>query len=163
FARLAQDLCDRRGCGVLVLCGPGERDLARQIATLTNRPGVHNLADHPLSLGLTKACVRRSDLLITTASGPPHFAAASGPPPVTPRYRELLARLGLRAPDDFLALPGVIYCGHPDRHVARVALGATPAFLKREHRVRWKDRLASAWAGFGFVPRAYREYRLLHD
>jgi tRNA A-37 threonylcarbamoyl transferase component Bud32 len=82
---------------------------------------------------------------------------------VNPCYRELLARLGLRAPDDFLALPGVIYCGHPDRHVARVALGTTAAFLKREHRVRWKDRLASAWAGFGFVPRASREYRLLRD
>jgi heptosyltransferase-2 len=83
FARLAQELSDRRGCGVLVLCGPGERDLARHIATLANRPGVHSLADHPLSLGLTKACVRRCDLLITTDSGPRHFAAAFGRPVVT--------------------------------------------------------------------------------
>jgi heptosyltransferase-2 len=29
-----------------------------------------------LSLGLSKACVRRADLLITTDSGPRHFAAA---------------------------------------------------------------------------------------
>jgi heptosyltransferase-2 len=83
FAHLAQDLCDRRGCGVLVLCGPGERELARQIATLSNRPGVHSLADHAPSLGLTKACVRRADLLITTDSGPRHFAAAFGRPVVS--------------------------------------------------------------------------------
>ena len=83
FARLAQDLCDQRGCGVLVLCGPGERDLARHIATLANRPGVHSLADSTLSLGLSKACVRRCELLVTTDSGPRHFAAAFGRPVVT--------------------------------------------------------------------------------
>ncbi len=83
FARLAQDLCDRRGCAVLVLCGPAERDLAQQIAALTDRPAVHTLADHAPSLGLTKACVRRADLLITTDSGPRHFAPAFGRPVVT--------------------------------------------------------------------------------
>src|SRR5262249_13185448 len=36
-----------------------------------------------LSLGLTKACVRRADLLITTDSGPRHFAAAFDRPVVT--------------------------------------------------------------------------------
>jgi heptosyltransferase-2 len=83
FARLAQELADRRGSGVLVLCGPGEQDLARRIVALAQRPGVHCLADHPLSLGLTKACVRRSDLLVTTDSGPRHFAAAFDRPVVT--------------------------------------------------------------------------------
>src|SRR5437764_1099478 len=34
FATLAQELADRRGSGVLVLCGPGERELARKITTL---------------------------------------------------------------------------------------------------------------------------------
>ncbi len=83
FAALARALADRRGSGVLVLCGPGERDLARRIAGLAGRPGVVSLADHPLSLGLTKACVRRADLLITTDSGPRHFAAAFDRPVVT--------------------------------------------------------------------------------
>src|SRR5262249_37272973 len=60
-----------------------ERDLAREIAALARRPGVFALADSPLSLGLTKACVRRADLLVTTDSGPRHFAAAFGRPVVT--------------------------------------------------------------------------------
>jgi heptosyltransferase-2 len=83
FATLARTLVDRRGSGVLVLCGPGERDLARRIQEMAARPAVHTLADQPLSLGLTKACVRRCDLLITTDSGPRHFAAAFDRPVVT--------------------------------------------------------------------------------
>jgi heptosyltransferase II len=83
FASLAQELVDRRGAGILVLCGPAERQLARQIAELTCRPNVYTLADHPVSLGLTKACVRRSDLLITTDSGPRHLATAFDRPVVT--------------------------------------------------------------------------------
>jgi heptosyltransferase-2 len=83
FSRLAQRLADTRGCGVLVLCGPNERELARDIVQGAERHAVHSLADHPLSLGLTKACVRRADLLVTTDSGPRHFAAAFGRPVVT--------------------------------------------------------------------------------
>jgi heptosyltransferase II len=83
FVRLAQDLADRRGSGVLVLCGPNERELARQIVSGADRSTVHSLADQPLSLGLTKACVRRADLLITTDSGPRHFAAAFDRPVVS--------------------------------------------------------------------------------
>jgi heptosyltransferase-2 len=83
FASLARRLAERRGSGVLVLCGPGERDLARQIGALARHPAVFTLAEQPLSLGLTKACVRRADLLVTTDSGPRHFAAAFGRPVVT--------------------------------------------------------------------------------
>lgn len=83
FAALAQQLVDRRGGRVLVLCGPPERDLAHRIAVQAARRSVHSLADHGLSLGLTKACVRRADLLITTDSGPRHFAAAFDRPVVT--------------------------------------------------------------------------------
>jgi heptosyltransferase-2 len=83
FAALAQSLADRRGSGVLVLCGPGDRDLARQIVTLAQRAAVCGLDDFPLSLGLSKALVRRADVLITTDSGPRHFAAAFDRPVVT--------------------------------------------------------------------------------
>jgi heptosyltransferase-2 len=83
FAKLAQLLVDRRGNRVLVLCGPGERELARSIAKQAGRASVHSLADQSLSLGLTKACLRRADLLITTDSGPRHIAAAFDRPVVT--------------------------------------------------------------------------------
>jgi heptosyltransferase-2 len=83
FATLAQNLVDTCGCRVLVLCGPNERDIARRIAQVANRPAVASLADEPLSLGLTKALVRRSALLVTTDSGPRHFAAAFNRPVVS--------------------------------------------------------------------------------
>src|SRR5207244_2096444 len=59
FATLAQQLADSRDCQVLVLCGPGERDLARHIQRLAARPSVLSLSESPLSIGLTKALVRR--------------------------------------------------------------------------------------------------------
>jgi len=83
FARLAQELTQARHCGVLVLCGPKERDLARHIVQFARSPAVQSLADQPLSLGLTKAVVKRSALLVTTDSGPRHFAAAFDRPVVT--------------------------------------------------------------------------------
>jgi heptosyltransferase-2 len=83
FATLARNLAQRHGCGVLVLCGPTEREMARHIAVLSRHAAVHSLADSQLSLGLTKACVRRAALLVTTDSGPRHFAAAFGRPVVT--------------------------------------------------------------------------------
>src|SRR5207253_6614702 len=59
FARLAQDLVDARCASVLVLCGPNEREQARNITRLAQREHVFSLADEPLSLGLTKAVIRR--------------------------------------------------------------------------------------------------------
>lgn len=83
FAEVARDLVRRRASGVLVLCGPNERQLARDIVARANVPGVFSLADEKLSLGLTKALVRRADLLVTTDSGPRHFAGAFDVPVVT--------------------------------------------------------------------------------
>ncbi len=83
FARLAQDLVDQRGSRVLVLCGPNERPIARQIVRLAARAAVCTVAEEALSIGLTKALIRRADLLVTTDSGPRHFAAAFERPVVT--------------------------------------------------------------------------------
>jgi hypothetical protein len=82
---------------------------------------------------------------------------------VNPHYRQALAELGLVEASDFLGLPGVIYSGHPGRNVSRVCLGRGElvAFLKQEHRVPRRERLTSAWAGFGFVSKSCREYQLL--
>jgi heptosyltransferase-2 len=68
---------------VLVICGPRERELAREIVHNARHPRVQGLTEEPLSIGLSKACVRRSRLLVTTDSGPRHFAAAFGVPVVT--------------------------------------------------------------------------------
>jgi tRNA A-37 threonylcarbamoyl transferase component Bud32 len=80
---------------------------------------------------------------------------------INPCYREYFADLGLTAPATLLALPAVIISGHPDRNVARVRLGtgarSIAAFLKREHRVPWKERVVNAWHGFGFVSKSRRE------
>jgi heptosyltransferase-2 len=91
FASLARSLVVQRGSGVLVLCGPAERQLSVDISRQAGHPAVQALAylagngsDGPgLSLGLTKALVRRADLLVTTDSGPRHFAAAFDRPVIT--------------------------------------------------------------------------------
>jgi hypothetical protein len=90
---------------------------------------------------------------------------------VNPHYTDLLRRLDLKAPRDFFSLPAVIVSGHPDRNVARVKLGSTrngpagsteiAAYLKLEHRLSWRDRLANAWAGFGWCSKSYREALIL--
>ncbi len=90
FAVLARNLAQKRGCGVLVLSGPSERALCLQIVERAGHPAVCGLAGvsdrpggPPLSLGLSKACVRRAQLLVTTDSGPRHFAHAFDRPVVT--------------------------------------------------------------------------------
>lgn len=83
FAELAKRLAHDLGKRVLVLCGPSEKAEAEQIAALAGHPAVVSLAHERLSLGLTKAAVRRAELLITTDSGPRHFAAPFQVPVVT--------------------------------------------------------------------------------
>ncbi len=94
---------------------------------------------------------------------------------INPAYREWLEGHGLARADRLLALPGVIICGHPRRQVMQVTLPALPAarkaaageaitcYLKREHRVSWRQRLANALAGFGFVSASRREAGLLQQ
>jgi heptosyltransferase-2 len=92
FVELARRLARERCAGVLVLCGPSEREQASKIASMVDRPAVRSLGEFAdskepttvrLCLGLTKACVQRADLLVTTDSGPRHFAAAFDRPVVT--------------------------------------------------------------------------------
>jgi heptosyltransferase-2 len=83
FGILARRLVDEKGVAVLVVCGPSERDAARTIVARADHPRVVSLAGQPMSIGLSKACVRRSQLLITTDSGPRHFAAAFDVPVLT--------------------------------------------------------------------------------
>ncbi len=83
FARLAERIATRKGLAVLVTCGPNEREIAREIVNTANHPRVVSLADEPISIGLTKACIRRSRLMVTTDSGPRFFAVAFDVPVIT--------------------------------------------------------------------------------
>jgi heptosyltransferase-2 len=84
FAELSRRLVDHDRARVLVLCGPAERELARAIASGSERgQRVASLAEEDVSIGFTKALVQRSSLLVTTDSGPRHFAPAFGVPVVS--------------------------------------------------------------------------------
>lgn len=83
FASLARRLATEDRRHVLVLCGPQERALAAEIVRDAAHPRVTSLADEPLGIGLSKACVRRAAAMVTTDSGPRHFAAAFDVPVVT--------------------------------------------------------------------------------
>jgi heptosyltransferase-2 len=83
FADLARRIVDHLGRTVLVLCGPAEREEARQIAHQAARERVVSLANFPTSIGLTKAAIRAAEMLVTTDSGPRHFARPFGVPVVT--------------------------------------------------------------------------------
>lgn len=83
FGELARRLGGLPGTQVLVICGPTETQTAREIVKRAGRPTVNSLADFAVSIGLSKACVRRADLMISTDSGPRHFAAAFDVPVIT--------------------------------------------------------------------------------
>ncbi len=83
FAQLARRCVQQLDSAVLVLSGPAEIELARRIVRAARSLHVYELGDVPRSIGLTKALVRRADLLVSTDSGPRHFAAAFDRPVVT--------------------------------------------------------------------------------
>lgn len=83
FAQLAQRIAGELQRSVLVVCGPSEKSEALQIVEQSNHPQVTSLADEPLHLGLTKAAIQQAELLVTTDSGPRHFAAPFQVPVVT--------------------------------------------------------------------------------
>jgi heptosyltransferase-2 len=82
FAGLGRRIADEEDLDVLILCGPAERERAERIVRTAEHPRIFSLAHEELSLGLSKACVRRSRLMVTTDSGPRHFAAAFNVPSV---------------------------------------------------------------------------------
>ena len=83
FAVLARRIANELDRSVLINCGPSERDVARRIVATAGNRRVVSLAEEPTPIGLTKACIRRARLLVTTDSGPRFFAVAFGVPVVT--------------------------------------------------------------------------------
>ncbi len=83
FAQLAAHLVQARDVRVLFLCGPSERATVSDICRQLDHSHVRSLAGQTLGLALSAACVRRARVMVTTDSGPRHFAAAFGVPVVT--------------------------------------------------------------------------------
>lgn len=83
FIELARKVVTELDGTVLIVCGPNERSTAAQIVSEVAHPQVVSLANERSSIGLTKAAIRHSRLLITTDSGPRHFAAAFDVPVIT--------------------------------------------------------------------------------
>lgn len=94
YTQLAQRLVNDPRNAVLMICGPAEREAVARIEREVNHPAVRSLAEETPSIGLSKAVVRHASLMITTDSGPRHFAAAFGVPsialfgPTDPRWAE---------------------------------------------------------------------------
>ena len=109
--------------------------------------------------------IRRSSARVPVVihSAPP--AATAGWVNVNPRFRARLAALGLTSAEVLLDLPGEVVSGHPDRHVVRVELPGWGGvlYLKRQHRVGWRERLRQRFAGFGWASRCGREAAVLRD
>ena len=82
-AQLSAKIATHLDLTVLLLCGPEERAVAAETVLLAKHPRVKSLADQSLSLGGSKACIRRSRLMVSSDSGPRHFAAAFDVPLVT--------------------------------------------------------------------------------
>ncbi|QDU88114.1 ADP-heptose--LPS heptosyltransferase 2 [Pirellulimonas nuda] len=83
FAELARRIAGELGFSVVVNCGPAERDAARDIVARAGTNAVVSLADLDVPIGLSKAVIRRSRMLVTTDSGPRFFGVAFGKPVVT--------------------------------------------------------------------------------
>src|SRR3954454_22860063 len=100
----------------------------------------------------------RSELARLFGFGREHFT-------VVARLVRRFRRWDLTTPAAGFDLPGEVVSGPADRHVVRVMLGdgqrRIAAYLKREHRVRFRDRLAACWHGHGPVSLSEREGRIL--
>ena len=83
YVSLAKRIVEDSDTAVLVICGPGEREAAARVARQANHPRVKSMAEQDLSIGVAKACVRRSQLMITTDSGPRHYGPAFDVPTIT--------------------------------------------------------------------------------
>ena len=80
---LARRIIDEQDRDILLLCGPSERDMARDLVAKIDRKNAASMADQELTWNIVKACVAKGSLMITTDSGPRHIAAALDVPVIT--------------------------------------------------------------------------------
>lgn len=82
FATVANTIAERQGAQIALLAGPGEDDLARDIAKEMTARSVA-LPSSEVDLAMLKAVLTHLDLLISNDTGPRHMAAALDVPAVT--------------------------------------------------------------------------------
>ena len=82
FAQVGDALAERCGARVLILAGPGEDELARDIISQMRRPAV-TFPSQEVDLATLKAVIARLDLVVSNDTGPRHIAAALGVATVT--------------------------------------------------------------------------------
>ncbi len=91
FARLADALHQRHGLRSIIFVGPGEADIGEAVERRMKTP-VINTASSVLPLDVLKPFIRDLRLLVSTDTGPRHYAVAFGTPvaavmgPTDPRY-----------------------------------------------------------------------------
>lgn len=83
FALLAKRIVRKYDAAVLVICGPAEKAAAQEIVRLADDKRVVSIAHKPASLRLSKGCLAKADLVVSTDSGPRHIAAALGVPTIS--------------------------------------------------------------------------------
>jgi heptosyltransferase-2 len=93
FAVVADAMAERHGARVVLLCAPGEQEIALEVKAAMKTRVVDTWTD-PLDVGMLKAVIARSRLLLTNDTGPRHIAACFRVPvvclmgPTSPVYTE---------------------------------------------------------------------------
>ncbi len=93
FAHVADRVAEDLGGKAVILCGPGEEKISDSILDRVNHPVVDTSRD-VIPLNPLKSVIARLDALVTTDTGPRHFASALNTPavvlmgPTDPRYTD---------------------------------------------------------------------------
>ena len=99
FAKTADLLSEYSGCKIVLVCGPGEAELANDIEGFAKK-SLASLSKESVTLDVLKALVKKCSLLVTVDSGPRHLAVALKRPvvvlmgPTDPRYTESEYEIG---------------------------------------------------------------------
>lgn len=114
FARLGELLQNQFQCRLFILVGPGEEEIADKIVQQSKAEFINTGPDR-VGLGVLKALVQRSNLVITNDTGPRHYAVAFDKPVVV-----------LMGPTD----PRHTHCHLDKTIVLREELPCSPCHLK---------------------------------
>lgn len=76
YLELASMLVRDANRSVLILCGPGERELAARLEQIASHPRIRSMAKQDMGFGLAKACLLKGQVFVTPDNGPRHIAAA---------------------------------------------------------------------------------------